>query len=76
MVDGTWYNPTICLKFHGYSFGNVFKTRIKDRYYLRYAIDTYGNQKTLTGPDNEISGGERNFQVLHKHRPLNPSVIH
>ena len=58
MWDGPWYNPTICSKCHSFSFGHLFITGHKDRYYKMWAIDTYGNMNKKE-PGNKSSGAER-----------------
>ena len=58
MCDGTWYNPTICYQWNGFSFEHLFRTGCKYRYYIRCTIDTYGDI-CATDSDYASSGGIR-----------------
>ena len=58
IINGPWYNTTICSHLYGDTFDNYFKNAHKDRYNLMFYIEAY-NKLHPTCADSAISDGVR-----------------
>ena len=52
IINGPWYNTTICSRLHGFSFEYYYITGIQDRHNLMCSIEAHGRYHPTVNNDS------------------------